>query len=54
MLVPIKRGVKDFKDFTPISLVVGLYKLLAKVSVNRSKKVVAKWFQLLNMCIYVR
>lgn len=40
VLVPKKRGTDDLKDFRPISLVGGLYKLLAKVLVNRFKKVV--------------
>ncbi|RVX14381.1 putative ribonuclease H protein [Vitis vinifera] len=35
-------GAKDLKDFRQISLVRGLYKLLAKVLANRLKKVVGK------------
>ena len=37
ILIPKKRGAKEFKDFRPISLVGSLYKLLAKVVVNRLK-----------------
>ena len=40
VLIPKKAGVEDLRDFRPISLVGGLYKLLAKVLVNRLKKVV--------------
>lgn len=38
--MPKKGGAKDLKDFRSISLVGGLYKLLAKVLANRLKKVV--------------
>ena len=38
VLVP-KKGVDDLRDFTPISLVGGLYKLLAKALANKLKKV---------------
>ena len=38
--IPKKGGVDDLRDIRPISLVGGLYKLLAKVLANRLKKVV--------------
>ncbi|RVW35863.1 hypothetical protein CK203_084632 [Vitis vinifera] len=37
-----KGGAEDLKDFRPISLVGGLYKLLAKELANRLKKVMGK------------
>ncbi|RVW68261.1 putative ribonuclease H protein [Vitis vinifera] len=40
VLVPKKGGTKKLKELRPINLVRGLYKLLAKVLVNRLKKVV--------------
>ena len=42
MLLPKKGGVEDLGDFRPISLLGGLYKLLAKVLANRLKKVIGK------------
>ena len=42
VLVQKKGDVEGFRDFKPISLVRGLYKLLAKVLANRLKKVVGK------------
>ena len=42
VLVVKKGEVEDFRDFRPISLVGGLYKLLAKVLATRLKKVVGK------------
>ena len=42
VLIPKKSGVEDLGGFRPISLLGGLYKLLAKVIANRIKKVVGK------------
>ena len=42
ILIPNKSGVEDLGDFRPISLLGGLYKLMAKVLANRLKKVVGK------------
>lgn len=42
VLIPKKKGAEDTKDYRPISLVGGVYKLLTKVLANRLKKVVGK------------
>ncbi|KAL6327158.1 hypothetical protein AAG906_015197 [Vitis piasezkii] len=42
VLIPKKGGVEDLGDFRPISLLGGLYKLLAKVLTYRLKKVIGK------------
>ncbi|RVW95073.1 putative ribonuclease H protein [Vitis vinifera] len=42
VLIPKKGGVEELGDYRPISLLGGLYKLLAKVLANRIKKVIGK------------
>ena len=42
VLIPKKGDAMDIKDFRPIGLVGGLYKILAKVLANRLKRVVGK------------
>ena len=37
VMVPKKDGAEDFKDFKPKCLVGSLYKLIAKILVNRLK-----------------
>ena len=38
-LIPKKNDASNFRDFSPISLVGGLYKILSKVLANRLKQV---------------
>jgi hypothetical protein len=41
-LIPKIRGAKEVKDFRPISLVGGVYKIISKVLANRMRKVMDK------------
>jgi hypothetical protein len=41
-LIPKKAGAVDTKDFRPIGLVGGVYKIISKVLVNRLKSVLGK------------
>ncbi|RVW89868.1 hypothetical protein CK203_034416 [Vitis vinifera] len=42
VLLPKKGGTEELRDFKPISLLGGLYKLLAKVLANRIKNVIGR------------
>jgi hypothetical protein len=41
-LIPKVHGAKEIKDFRPISLVGGMYKIIAKVLANRMRRVMDK------------
>jgi hypothetical protein len=38
-LIPKRHGAKEIKDFRPISLVSGIYKIISKVLANRMRRV---------------
>ena len=42
VMIPKKGNVEDIKDYKPISLLVGLYKILAKILANRLRRVIDK------------
>ena len=42
VLIPKKVGSRDVRDYRPISLVNGMYKILSKVLANRLSSVVEK------------
>ena len=50
-LIPKKIDIVDVKDFQPISLVGGLYKIIAKVLANRMRRVV---HSLISECLCER
>ena len=54
VMIPKKGIVEDLKDLMPINLVVGPYKILAKVLANRLKKVIGKVCAALLKCLYRR
>ena len=39
-LIPKKHGAEELKDFRPISLIGGVYKIIAKLLTERMKKVI--------------
>lgn len=41
-LIPKKTGAMDVKDFRPISLIGGIYKIISKVLANRFKSIWAR------------
>ncbi|WMV20737.1 hypothetical protein MTR67_014122 [Solanum verrucosum] len=41
-LIPKKVGANDLRDFRPISLIYGVYKIIAKVLAERLKKVISR------------
>jgi len=41
-LIPKKAGAMDIKDFGPISLLGGIYKIISKVLANKLKAVLEK------------
>ena len=49
VLIPKQKEIDNLKDFRPISLVEGLYKLLAKMLVNRLKKMMNKVVSIFKM-----
>ena len=42
VMIPKKGNVEDIKDYRPISLLGGLYKILAKVLANRLRRIIDK------------
>uniref|UniRef100_A0A0V0GMI2 Putative ovule protein n=1 Tax=Solanum chacoense TaxID=4108 RepID=A0A0V0GMI2_SOLCH len=42
VLIPKKDGAEELKDFRPISLIGGVYKIISKLITERLKSVVGK------------
>lgn len=53
-LIPKKARAEDIKDFCPISLVGGVYKIISKVLPNRLKTVLEKIILLVFECFHQR
>jgi hypothetical protein len=43
LLIPKTQGAKEINDFRPISLVGGVYKIIAKVLANRTRRVMDRF-----------
>jgi len=50
-LIPKKLDVVEVKDFRPISLIWGVYKIIAKALANRLKEVIGMLFRSLKMLL---
>jgi hypothetical protein len=48
-LIPKKAGAMDIKDFRPISLIGGMYKIISKVLANRLKSMLEKIVLILRL-----
>jgi hypothetical protein len=51
-LIPKKAGAVDIKDFRPISLIGGMYKIISKVLANRLKSVIGEGCFPFSDCFY--
>jgi hypothetical protein len=51
-LIPKKAGAVDIKDFRPISLVGGVYKIISKVLANRLKQGAGEDHLKFAECVY--
>jgi hypothetical protein len=51
-LIPKKAGVVDIKDFRPISLVGGVYKIISKVLANKAENGIGKDYFKFTECVH--